>query len=269
MDFFSLLNLQIGVAGQVLLISCFALIFGSFASLISYRLATKEPIVIARSKCVKCGVVLKVKNLIPLFSWLFQRGKCSNCGDKISARYPLIETSFVLGFLTCYFVFGQKIDLKLILACLIFATLVVMIVVDLERYFIPDITQYFLAVLVTIWLVNEGGNPAVFANIKSAFLYVAFGLALIAFFYVTTKTEALGIDDVKFFFIAGLAFGTKGFLFFMLVSGILGVVFGPIWQYLRKDKTFPFAPAICTSFFVALLCERNVNLVEMLGSLIF
>lgn len=269
MEFFSLLNSQIGITGQISLISVFALILGSFASLISHRLATKEPIVIARSKCVKCGVSLKIRNLIPVFSWLLQRGKCSNCSDKISPRYPLIESSFVVSFLTCYFVLGQTIDIKLILACLIVATLIVMIVVDLEHYFIPDITQYFLAFLVIIWRINECGNAAVFMNIKAAFLYVAFGLALVAFFYITTRMEALGIDDVKFFFIAGLAFGTKGFLLFMLLSGLLGAIFGPIWQYIRKDKTFPFAPAICLAFFILLLCGNNINLVEVIGSMIF
>lgn len=269
MEIFSILNSQIGLNQQIILITVFALILGSFATLISHRLATKEPIAVARSKCLKCGVVLKIKNLIPLFSWLIQQGKCTNCGSKISMRYPLIESCFVITFLICFFVFGQKINIKFILACLIVATLIVMIVTDLEHYFIPDITQYFLAFLIIIWRINDGGNAAVFANIKAGFLYVAFGLALVAFFYITTKMEALGVDDVKFFFIAGLAFGSEGFLLFMLLSGLFGVIFGPIWQYIRKDKTFPFAPAICAAFFAVLLCEKNINLVKIVNSVIF
>lgn len=265
MEFFSYLDSRL----QLFLVAIFALILGSFTSLVSYRLANKKPVVFTRSKCTNCGSVLRIKNLIPLFSWLFQRGKCSNCHTKISLRYPLIELSFLISFLTIYFVLGQKIDLRMLLYFLITGTMILMCVVDLEHYFIPDSSQYFLAVLVILLVILEGGTNAALINVKSALLYAGFGLALLAFFYFTTKLQALGIDDIKFFFIIGLMLGTKDFLAFMMLSGVFGLLFGAIWQKLKKEETFPFAPAMCLAAFLCLLFDKKINPVDLLGSLLF
>lgn len=254
---------------QIFLVVIIALIFGSFASLLSYRLAHKQPIVFTRSKCTSCGTALKILNLIPFFSWIFQGGKCSECKAKISIRYPLIELSFVIAFLTIFFTLGREMNVKMILHFLIATTLIVMCVIDLEEYFIPDSTQYFLAVLVTLLLINQGGSALVITNLKAAFLFAAFGVALWVFFYFAAHLEAIGIDDIKFFFITGLMLGTKDFLSFMLLSGVCGLLFGAIWQKLKKDETFPFAPAICFSFFICLLFDKKIDPVDLLGSALF
>lgn len=254
---------------QIVLLSIFALIFGSFASLLSYRLAKKQPIVFTRSKCLACLAPLQFYNLIPLFSWIFQGGKCSKCKAKISIRYPLIELSFLISFLIIYFFFGQKINYQMIIHFLMASTLIVMIIVDLEEYFIPDITQYFLAILVIILLILNGGNQAVFDNILSAFLYAGFGIALYGFFYITTGLHAIGIDDIKFFFITGLMFGINDFLLFMLFSGVFGTVFGSLWQKIKKEEIFPFAPAICLSFFICMLLSEKFNLIDWIGKKMF
>ena len=269
MEILSLLNSQLSFAGQVSLIATYALILGSFASLISHRLATKQPMVFARSQCPKCKTALKIRNLIPLFSWICQRGKCSNCKNKISARYPLIELSFAISFLTVYLALGSQIDLKTILCCLIAGTLIVMCVVDLEHYFIPDSTQYFLAFLVIVLRIHEHGIDGATMNIGAAFSYVGFGLLLLMFFYFTVRLEAIGIDDIKFFFTAGLLLGTQSLLLFMLFNGLFGAIFGSIWQKVKRDSTFPFAPAICMSLFITMLFGSKINLTEIVGSLIF
>jgi leader peptidase (prepilin peptidase)/N-methyltransferase len=260
---------QTDLATQVFFIVVFGLIFGSFASLISYRLARKQPIVFTRSKCVNCGVVLKIKNLIPLFSWLFQRGKCSNCKAKISLRYPMIEASFVLVFLTIFFAQNQQPNIQTLLYCFIAGTLLVMMIVDLEEYFIPDSTQIFLAILAVIFVHLNFGPNAMFARLGDAFLYLGFGIAVFAFFYFTSGIKALGIDDMKFFFIIGFLLGINNFLSFMILSGIFGVIFGSIWQKIKNDETFPFAPALCAAAFLCLLFGKKINPTELIGSLLF
>ncbi|MBU6338569.1 MAG: A24 family peptidase [Rickettsiales bacterium] len=269
MEILSLLNSQLSFVEQLCLVTLFGLIIGSFSSLVSHRLASKEPITFARSKCLSCNVPLKIKNLIPLFSWILQKGKCSNCNSKISIRYPLIELSFAVTFIVIYFALGSEINAKLVLYCLIAGTLIVMSIVDLEHYFIPDVTQYFLAFLVIILRIMEDGVSGATMNIGAAFLYVGFGILLVMFFHFSAGIEALGVDDIKFFFIAGLLLGTKGFLLFMLLSGLLGAVFGTIWQRIKREATFPFAPAICVSLFVSMLYGKKINVIETIGSLIF
>jgi prepilin signal peptidase PulO-like enzyme (type II secretory pathway) len=260
---------QFGLEAQIILVIIFALIFGSFASLISYRLANKQPIVFTRSKCVNCGVALKVQNLIPLFSWLWQRGKCSNCKVKISPRYPMIELSFVIAFLVIFFALHQQINGKMLFYFLVAGIFIVMSVIDLEQYFIPDSLQIFLAILIVIFVSLDGGSSKLITGVESAFLYLGFGLALFAFFYFTAGIPAIGIDDLKFFFVIGFLLGINNFLAFMMLSGIFGLLFGAAWQKIKKDETFPFAPAICLSAFVCMLFGAKINPSEILGSLLF
>jgi prepilin signal peptidase PulO-like enzyme (type II secretory pathway) len=269
MNFFWFFNNVLGIFGQVFLLIIGGLIFGSFASLISYRLAKKQPIVFARSKCPNCNKNLKIFNLIPLFSWLFQKGKCGNCHVKISIRYPLIELVFVMIFLSVFFALNRQLDFQMTLILLIASTLVVMCIIDLEHYFIPDSTQYFLTILATIFLLNAGGESLVLANVKSAFLYLAFGLAMFCFFYFVAQIEAIGIDDLKFFFVAGFLLGVSNFLSFIFFDGLLGLLFGCVWQKITKETIFPFAPAICLSTFLCLLFGKKINPIEILSSLIF
>lgn len=269
MDFFSILNSQLPTSTQVSLVAFFGLILGSFASLLSNRLITKQSIIFARSECTKCHATLKIQNLIPLFSWLFQRGKCSACKAKISIRYPLIELTFAVLFLVIFYTTNQIIDYRFILLCLITFTLITMCITDLEHYQIPDKLQYLLAIFVILLRINDDGTYGALTHIKAAFAYTGFGLLMLIFFYITTKMEAIGIDDIKFFFTAGLLLGLNNFLLFMLINGLLGAIFGVIWQKLKRDQTFPFAPAICTALYICMLFDDKINLLEMVESLIF
>lgn len=254
---------------QIFLITILALIFGSFASLVSYRLANNQPIIFTRSKCTNCGTNLGVLNLIPLISWIIQLGKCSKCHHKISIRYPLIELGFVVSFLMIYFSLDQQLSYKMLLYFGITGIFIVMSTIDIEKYFIPDSTQYALTILVTLLLISEGSTRLIFTNIAASFLYIGFGLALFGFFYITTKVEALGIDDLKFLFIIGLLLGTKDFLSFMLLSGVFGTILGIIWQKVKNEDVFPFAPSLCLSAFLCMLFDKKIDPIDVLGSLLF
>src|SRR5450759_3503049 len=67
------------------------LALGSFATMLSYRLPRRLSIILPRSHCPQCKAVLKTRDLVPVFSWVFARGKCRACSAKIGARYPVIE----------------------------------------------------------------------------------------------------------------------------------------------------------------------------------
>jgi len=79
---------------------------GSFLSATIYRMKSGDSIVKGRSKCPKCKIQLKAKNLVPLLSYIFQRGKCGSCKERISVHYPLIELLTGLAFAAIFFRFG-------------------------------------------------------------------------------------------------------------------------------------------------------------------
>jgi leader peptidase (prepilin peptidase)/N-methyltransferase len=265
MQFFSQINQDV----ELLLIAIFSLVFGSFVSFITYRLGNSKNLLAASSICVNCGCKLKILNLIPLFSYLFQRGKCGKCESKISLRYPMIELGSLVAFLAVYFSLGREVSLVMMLYFAIAILLVAIATVDIEHYFIPDSLQYILAILVVILTVYSGGSSAILTNVKSAFLYSIFGLALWVFFYFAARVEAIGIDDIKFFFVAGLLLGQGNFLTFMMLTGVAGVIFGSIWQKVQEDETFPFAPTLCLSLFVTMLLGDKFDVVETLGALLY
>lgn len=250
------------------LVAIIALVMGSFAGCISYRLGNSESI-FNRSKCPKCNKILGVFNLIPLFSWLLQKGKCSNCKKKISWRYPFIELFFCVTFFVIYFLRHQQIDCRLVLLCLIATTMIIMAIIDIEKYFIPNSLQIILAILVAILIFFDGGKALLIANLGAAAVYCAFGLMLFGLFYFVSHIEALGVDDIKFFAVAGLMLGFSKFLAFILLVGIFGVVFGAIWEKLAKDDTFPFAPALCLSAFITYFISNQFNMVDWLAKVLF
>jgi len=254
---------------QVFLICLAGLAMGSFTSLFTYRLATKQPLIFTRSKCPNCQVSLKAINLIPLISWFIQLGKCTKCHAKISIRYPLIEISFLAMFLLVYFILNKEINNKMILYLAISSMLFAMIIVDLEHYFIPDIMQYILTIFVGLLVVFNNDNFSLINSLANGFVYVIFGIGLWLFFYYAGGIEAIGIDDLKFFFIAGILLGLNNFIAFMMITGIIGAIFGLAWQKIKKDETFPFAPAICMSTLLCLFFGDLIKISQWIGKIIF
>ncbi|MFM8186480.1 MAG: prepilin peptidase, partial [Alphaproteobacteria bacterium] len=190
MNFFSEVNMQM----QILILAIFGAVFGSFVSLVTYRVASKEPMILARSKCPHCKKTLKLRSLIPIFSWIFQGGKCLFCQHHISPRYLAIEFVTMTGFLMSYLALGLKFDAKLLIHLAIFVVLMIMVVVDLEHYFIPDFTQYILAFLAFILIVSNNNNQfgSALNALKPAILYLGFGFAVWVFFYFSAGIDGLG-----------------------------------------------------------------------------
>jgi prepilin signal peptidase PulO-like enzyme (type II secretory pathway) len=254
---------------QVFLIGLAGLAMGSFTSLFTYRLATKQPLIFTRSKCTNCQVSLKAINLIPLISWFIQFGKCTKCHAKISIRYPLIEISFLAMFLLVYFILNKEINNKMLLYLAISSMLFAMIIVDLEHYFIPDIMQYILTIFVGLLVVFNNDNFSLINSLANGFVYVIFGIGLWLFFYYAGGIEAIGIDDLKFFFIAGILLSLQNFIAFMMITGIIGAIFGLAWQKIKKDETFPFAPAMCMSTLICLFFGDLIKISQWIGKIIF
>jgi prepilin signal peptidase PulO-like enzyme (type II secretory pathway) len=241
----------------------------------SHRLALEgvptKQLLLQGSFCPNCNNTLKVKNLFPVLSWVFQKGKCSFCLTKISARYPAIEIATGTLFVLIFLATGSKIDLKLILIILITVTLLIMVVTDLENYFIPDITQIILAILALTYHLALSQPENLLDNLSyylwSAIAFCAFGLALHFGFYFVTKKQGIGEDDLKFFLVAGLMLGYDNLMIFMIINGLFGVIFGLFWTKILKDDTFPFAPALVASSLLCLIFK--IDIVVILGTILY
>src|SRR3712207_5879897 len=89
----------------------FGLVIGSFLNVVAYRLPRGESLVKPRSRCTGCGEEVRPYDNVPVLSWLLLRGRCRHCGERISARYPVLEALTGLVFAAVVLLRGADLDL--------------------------------------------------------------------------------------------------------------------------------------------------------------
>ena len=179
------------------------LILGSFYNVVGFRLPNnKEILGKEKSHCPKCKHILKWYELIPIISYIIQKGKCRECRSKISLFYPFIELSTGLLFAVSYYSFGFSYDLVIILALV--SVFMIILVSDLNFLIIPDSVLIVSSIIIVITNFLKLG-------IKGGFFSILSGLLLFTIMYLIMllgnflfKKESLGGGDVKLMFLAGL-----------------------------------------------------------------
>lgn len=232
------------------LVAFTGLIFGSFATLVSYRLIAGGAIVAARSRCPACRAALGVRDLFPVLSWLRSRGKCRHCHAAIHWRYPVIELTAAALFLLVFWRAGlthEAAVLALFALCVL-----IMATVDFEHRIIPDEVQIAMTVLgLTFHLVLRETHPA--DVLAGGLLGLFAGVALQRGYKLVRGREGLGTGDVKFLAVAGIWLGAPGLPPLMLLSGLLGIFTALLWRLLRRGAVFPFGPALGIAALLLLL----------------
>lgn len=222
---------------------------GSFLNCAAWRIVHGESFLKGRSHCTSCGHTLGVTELVPVLSWVFQRGKCRWCGEKISVRYPLTELGFSALTVLCLLRFDLTVLCLrnfLFLCCLFLLTLT-----DLEDMLIPD-GCHIAAVLfwaAAIPFVFAGWKDILYA-VMAAVLYGGGLLAVSIWMDRRMGRESLGGGDIKLFAVAGLYLGLVGTLFAMLIACTAGLLFHALQGKAGKDQAFSFGPwiALGTAF---------------------
>jgi leader peptidase (prepilin peptidase)/N-methyltransferase len=240
------------------------LIFGSFATVVAYRVPRRESVVTGRSKCPNCGRTIGALENIPVVSWLALRGRCRNCGEPISPRYPLTELTTGLLFALAAWKFGVTVTGAVYAA--FFLALVALTVIDLEHKLLPNRIVYptFLvgwAGLVAAALVDS--NVPAERLRSAAFGMLIFGgfLVLVAFVY----PQGMGGGDWKLAFALGTFLGYAGgvrlTLAGMFISFVLGGVIGLVLMRLTgKDRKMqiPFGPFLAGGTVIAIAAGERL-----------
>lgn len=235
----------------------FGMLFGSFATMASYRLPRGEDLVFTPSHCPNCNHRLSILDLFPIFSWLINLGKCRHCKKKVSARYPLTELLMASLFAITYLKLGVSLATLAMLGLVL--CLVILIVTDLEHRIIPDELQIVILLLGIVY--RYALDSELYEYFSGTLFGLSCALALRWGFYLIRKREGLGMGDVKFFAASGMFLGVKTFMPFLFFAGIMGVIFSFFWRKLSGEEEFPFGPALAASMLFCLLYpEYSVNL---------
>ncbi len=245
---------------ELLFVILTGLTFGSFVTLAAWRLPREEDIVVKPSQCTSCKTKLGFKDLFPVLSWMTSGGKCRHCKNPIGIRYPLIELVTLGAFLLVYAKFG--LTLQGVVVALFAVALLIMIVVDLEHYIIPDSIHVVLLPLGLAYHYLAGTD---WLDVLYGFLAGAgMGLLLHHGYRWLRKTEGLGYGDVKFFAVAGVWLTIANFVPFLFFAGVFGVITGILWRILGKGKLFPFGPALAVALFACAIYPETFNLLKMM-----
>lgn len=228
------------------MIFLFGITIGSFLNVCIYRIPKKEDIVSERSHCMSCGNVLKWYELIPLFSFLMQGGKCRNCKVKLSLQYPMIELLNGLVYIWIFMVKGFTVES--ILFCICASVLIVISVIDWRTYEIPFGCNVIIGVLGVIRLILDLAH---WYDYVIGFFAVS-GLFMIA--YWITKGNGIGGGDIKLMAAAGLLLGWKEILLALGIGSVAGsIIHLTLMKLKNKDRVLAFGPYLALGIFTAML----------------
>ena len=231
---------------------------GSFLNCAAIRLVNGEKISRGRSHCMSCGHVLAASDLIPLFSWLFLKGRCRYCGAKISARYPLSELISALVFLAL--LLRYDISLELVKYLALAAVLLCISFADLEGYVIPDILIIIgLVIRIVFIFISEKPGAEALESLTGALCISLPLLVIVLVAEKLMKKEAMGGGDIKLFFMAGSFFNWKVNLLAAILACAVGIVCGAAAMKKRgESRPFPFGPAISAGYFLCMLFGDSI-----------
>ena len=203
------------------------------------------------SRCPNCGHQIRFYENIPIISWLFLRGACSDCGNPISIRYPLVELiTALLSVLTIY-VLGA--NLAGVFGLIYLWVLIALTGIDFDTQLLPDRLVFPLGMLGLA--VNSQG---IFVSPTSALWGALLGFlslwSVATLYALLTKKDGMGAGDFKLLGALGAWVGASMLPLIILVSALLGSVVGLILMRLSgESKPFAFGPYIAIAGIIALL----------------
>ena len=245
----------------IVVAGCLGLIFGSFATVVAYRVPRGSSIVTGRSRCPSCDAQIAWYDNIPLLGYLLLRGRCRNCGERISVRYLWIELATGLSWAFLVWRYGVTLEVAVLAA--FFWVLVVLTAIDLEHKLLPNKIVYpaFVASWIALPLVAVVNDDL--GDLKGA----AFGALIFGGFLFTVAFIApagMGGGDVKLAFVLGTYLGFTGgigvTLVGMFLSFLLGGVIGIALLTRGGDRKtqIPFGPFLAAGTVLAILWGRSI-----------
>jgi leader peptidase (prepilin peptidase)/N-methyltransferase len=220
----------------------FGLVIGSFLNVCIHRLPASQSIVHPRSRCPQCGHLIRVYDNIPVLSYLLLRGRCRDCGARISLRYPVVE--LLSGAFAAMALARFGLGWQALLMYALIAAFLVITFIDLDHRIIPDVITL---PGIPIGLAASFG-PGMISPLESLLGILAGGgsLFLVAWGYqLVTQREGMGGGDIKLLAMIGAFIGWKGVLLTIFIASLTGTLAGMALIFRRRGDmklAVPFGP---------------------------
>lgn len=209
-------------------------------NVIIYRLPRRISFVKGRSHCPKCDKTIPFYDMIPIFSWIFIKGKCRHCKNKISLRYPLVE--LLVGLLAIFSFLRYEFSLYAIVVFFVSYLLVGVAFIDWDTMEIPNGFHLWLIIPCVIELIW-------FDNVLWYERIIGFFVISLPMFILTNIIDgAFGGGDIKLMAVCGFILGWRNILISTFIGFILGGIYAIYLLGIRKSSVkthFAFGPFLC------------------------
>ncbi|SHN08503.1 prepilin peptidase [Gracilibacillus kekensis] len=232
----------------------FGVILGSFFNVVGLRVPEGNFLSSNRSFCPNCKKTLQWYELIPVFSYLIQMGKCRGCYQSIKKLYPIIEILTGICFAVSYYFY--EISLSLLFALLVTSLAIIIIVTDSTYYLIPNkILLFFVPFLVVYRIfvpIDPWWSP----------LAGAVGIFILMVIIIFVSNGGMGAGDMKYYTLLGLAFGYVDILLIFFLSTLYGTVISIMLIITGKagrKSEIPFGPYISIATITVLFFGEHIK----------
>jgi len=228
-----------------LFVFVFGICIGSFLNVVIIRLPRGESLIKRSSHCMTCGTKIRAIDLIPVFSWIFLRGKCHSCGEKISARYPIVESLNGLLYVLTFYVLD--INAESIITCVLMSLLIIVGFMDWDTMEINEIILGIIALLAV--------PSAIFTDEVSIKSRIIGAIVISVPFFLIGEISrpiirkkfgkdfrAIELGDTLLMAAAGAVLGTRAIIVSTLIGIVAAALGGLINKAVTKDSKFAFGP---------------------------
>ena len=212
----------------------FGILIGSFLNVVILRYPKGESIAYPASHCPTCKTPLKWWHNIPIISWIFLKGKCAFCNEKISIQYPLVELFTGFLFFAVYHKMG--FDVFSLFTLLSFVSLFVSGMIDLKY---KEISYLMNVLPITFAFLH---SPNILETFENALFFIGGAVLLRDYVSVLIKKEAMGEGDILVFATIGAFLGVKLGLMAIFISALYAIIPSILNRFLKNDLELPFIP---------------------------
>lgn len=256
-----------GLIGGYILITIIGLFVGSFANVCIWRIPRGESVVFPASHCPSCGKNIKPWDNIPVLSYFILRGKCRSCGERISLRYPFVESLNAALYILALWRYGIGWYLPVYLVLI--TALIIIAFIDIDHQIIPDritLPGVVIALVAGALVLPDPFMRSQMLGWKETLIGAAAGFIL---FYLVAELslrmlgkQGMGGGDIKLMAMAGAVTGWKGVLLTTFAGSFSGAVIGLI-IISRKGKSeggtyMPFGPFLVLGILITLFAGQEI-----------
>ena len=238
-----------------LLLVIIGTIFGSFYLVVATRMPKEESLVLSRSHCDNCKHVLSWYELIPIFSYVFQRGICRKCGARISLLAPLTEIITASCFCLSYHLYGFSYSFY---ALLVLLSLTIIIFISDFKYYIINDEPLFISIFAILGLkLGFFGFKAFAFSVASGSLMFLLFILIKLFGDRAFKKESLGGGDIKLSILIGVTLGIKLGLVSFVLSAFIALPYAIIVSFKNKEGIVPYGPFLVSSLVLVFIFMKE------------